>query len=195
MQARFALLNAMCIGNLEGKDEYINALKEVIAKYPDEPEAARAREILRLLGEKVGSGPGQERDLPAQAGQVGNFKVDNDQLHYVIIVFKNEISLNDAKVAVSNYNTKFHNLQKLRMNNIYLGTDDNKLPLIAIRRYKDKAEAMDYYDGIQKNRNEFLDESKYQFEVFAIGQDNYRELLKSKNIDEYRTFFEANYFK
>ncbi|MCB0518159.1 MAG: tetratricopeptide repeat protein [Lewinellaceae bacterium] len=195
LQARFALLNAMCIGNLEGKDEYINALKEVIAKYPDEPEAARAREILRLLGEKVGSGPGQERDLPAQAGQVGNFKVDNDQLHYVIIVFKNEISLNDAKVAVSNYNTKFHNLQKLRMNNIYLGTDDNKLPLIAIRRYKDKAEAMDYYDGIQKNRNEFLDESKYQFEVFAIGQDNYRELLKSKNIDEYRTFFEANYFK
>ncbi len=195
LQARFALLNAMCIGNLQGKDEYINALKELIAKFPEEPEAARAREILRLLGEKMNSGPGQERDLPAEAGQVGNYKVADDQLHYVIIVFKNDISLNDAKVGVSDYNNKFHSLQKLRMNNIYLGTDENKMPLIAIRRYKDKAEAMDYYNGILKNKKDFLDETKFQYEVFAIGQDNYRELLKAKNVEEYRTFFEGNYLK
>jgi hypothetical protein len=126
---------------------------------------------------------------------VGNYKVADDQLHYVIIVFKNDISLNDAKVAVSDYNSKFHSLQKLRMNNIYLGTDENKMPLIAIRRYTDKAEAMDYYNGILKNKKDFLDESKFQYEVFAIGQDNYRELLKAKNVDEYRTFFEGNYLK
>jgi tetratricopeptide (TPR) repeat protein len=195
LQARFALLNAMCIGNLQGRDEYINALKDLIAKYPEEPEAARAREILRLLGEKMNSGPGQEREVQAEAGQVGNYKVADDQLHYVIIVFKNDISLNEAKVGVSDYNTKYHGLQKLRMNNIYLGTDENKMPLIAIRRYNDKKDAMDYYNGILKNKKDFLDESKFQYEVFAIGQDNYRELLKAKSIDEYRMFFEGNYLK
>jgi hypothetical protein len=46
-----------------------------------------------------------------------------------------------------------------------------------------------------KNKKDFLDESKFQYEVFAIGQDNYRELLKAKSIDEYRMFFEGNYLK
>ncbi len=195
LQPRFALLSAMCVGNMEGKDEYIESLKEVIAKYPEAPEASRAREIMRLLGENVASGPGQQRDLPKGQGQVGDYKVADDQLHYVIVVFKNDVSLNDAKIAITDYNNKYHSLQKLRMNNIFLGDGDTRYPLIAIRRYKDKAEAMDYYRTVQKNEKDFLDKKKFDFYVLPIGQDNYRELLKSKNLDDYRTFFELNYLK
>ncbi|MEK7253722.1 MAG: hypothetical protein AAB316_03190, partial [Bacteroidota bacterium] len=125
----------------------------------------------------------------------GPYKVADDQLHYVIVVFKKDINLNDAKVAVTEYNEKYHNLQKLRMNNIYLGDGDAKLPLIAIRRYKDKKEAMDYYDTVGKNKSDFLDVGKFDYELFPISQDNYRELLRVKNVDEYRGFFEANYLK
>lgn len=195
LQPRFALLSAMCTGNIQGKDTYVEALKEVIAKYPQEPEAARAKEILRLLGEKVGSGPGQQRDLPTEEGQVGAYKIFDDKLHYVIIVFHEDISLNDAKIAVADYNSKYHKLQKLRMNNIYLGTGDDKLPIIAIRRFRDKNEAMDYYNTVQKNKRDFLDEAKFHYELLPIAQDNYRELLKSKTVDEYSVFFELNYLK
>ncbi|TAK40972.1 MAG: tetratricopeptide repeat protein [Saprospiraceae bacterium] len=195
LQPRFALLSAMCTGNIQGKDTYVEALKEVIAKYPEAPEAARAKEILRLLGEKVGSGPGQQRDLPTEKGQVGAYKIFDDKLHYVIVVFHEDISLNDAKIAVSDYNDKYHKLQKLRMNNIYLGTGDDKLPILAIRRFRDKNEAMDYYNTVQKNKRDFLDETKFNYELLPIAQDNYRELLKSKTVDEYRVFFELNYLK
>ena len=195
LQPRFALLSAMCVGNLQGKEPYVEALKDVIAKYPDAPEAARAREIMRLLGEAGSSGPGQQRNLPKSEGQVGNYVVANEQLHYVVVVFMNDISLNDAKVIVSDYNSKYHNLQKLRMNNIFLGEGDSKYPLIAIRRFKDAAEAMDYYRTIQKNQKDFLDKNKYQYEVMPISQDNYRELLRAKDLAEYKTFFELNYLK
>ena len=195
LQPRFSLLSAMCVGNLKGKEEYVEALKDVIAKYPEAPEGTRAREILRLLGESVGSGPGQQRDLPAEAGQVGDFKVSDDQLHYVIIVFSNDISLNDAKIVITDYNDKYHGPQKLRMNNIYLAEGDSKHPLIAIRRFKDKTEAMIYYDTVKKNKKDFLDESKFNYEVLPISQDNYRELLKSKNLDQYLSFFTMNYLK
>ncbi len=193
LQPRFSLLHAMCIGNLEGKEKYVEALKQVIAKHPDEPEAKTAREMLRNLGVRVNSGPGQQRDLPTGAGQVGNYKVEYDQLHYVIAVFKNEVSLNDAKVAVSKYNSKYHSQDKLRMNNIYLGSGENKHPIVAIRRFKDRDDAMDYYDGVQKNKRDFLDEKIFKYELLAVGQSNYRELLKSKNLDDYREFFELNY--
>ncbi len=195
LMSRFSLLGAMCIGNLQGKEAYVEALKEVIAKFPVEPESARAREILRLLGESLGSGPGQQRDLPLGEGQVGDYKVTDDQLHYVIIVFNGEVVLNDAKIIVSDYNEKYHKPQKLRMNNIYLGEGEGKKPVIAIRRFNDKKEAMEYFDTARKNRKDFLDEGKYKYDVLPISQDNYRELLKSKTLEDYKAFFEKNYSK
>ncbi|MCC6724575.1 MAG: tetratricopeptide repeat protein [Saprospiraceae bacterium] len=193
LMPRFALLGAMCIGNLQGKEAYVAALKEVVAKFPSDPESTRAKEILRLLGENLGTGPGQQRDLPPGEGQVGEYKVTDDQLHYVIVVFQGEVVLNDAKIIVSDYNEKYHKAQKLRMNNIFLGEGNSKLPVIAIRRYTDKKEAMEYLDVVSKNSKDFLDASKYKFELFPISQDNYKELLKSKNLDDYRAFFEKNY--
>lgn len=195
LMPRFSLLGAMCVGNLQGKEAYVEALKEVIAKYPNDPESTRAKEILRLLGESTGSGPGQQRDLPLAEGQVGDYKVTDDQLHYVIIVFNSDVVLNDAKIIVSDYNEKYHKPQKLRMNNIYLGEGDTKKPVIAIRRFNDKKESMEYFDTAQKNRKDFLDESKYKYDVLPISQDNYRELLKSKTLDDYKAFFQKNYAK
>lgn len=192
LQPRFALLNAMCVGNLEGKEKYIDALKNVIARHPDQPEAKTAREMLRNLGIRA-SGPGQQRGGGGE--KVGNFKVNDTQLHYIIVVFYNEVSLNDAKVGVSEYNSKYHSLQKLRMNNIYLGTGKDKKPIVAIRRFKNKGEAMDYYDGVKKNEADFLDKETFEYDVLPIAQDNYRELLKSKALEDYRDFFELNYFE
>ncbi len=193
LQPRFALLSAMCIGNLQGREPYVEALKEVIAKYPEEPEAARSREILRLLGEKIGSGPGQQRNLPQEAGQVGNFKVADDDLHFVIVVFLGDVSLNDAKIRLSDYHNKYHSLQKLRTNNIYLGDGDKRYPIIAIRRFKHKDEALDYLDTARKNSVDYLDADQSPFELMPIGQDNYRELLRTKNIDDYRLFAQQHY--
>ena len=195
LMPRFTLLQAMCVGNLEGKEKYVEALKQVIAKYPDEPEAKAAREMLRNLGERINTGPGQQRNLANADGQVGNYKVEDDKLHYVIVVFRNKVSLNDAKIGVSDYNQKYHSQDKLRMNNIYLGSGKDRYPIVAVRRFKDKVDAMDYYDGINKNSKDFLDKKTFDYELFAVGQGNYRELLKSKNLDDYRTFFELNYLE
>ncbi|MCF8246649.1 MAG: tetratricopeptide repeat protein [Saprospiraceae bacterium] len=195
LMSRFSLLGAMCVGNLQGKEAYVEALKEVIAKYPADPESTRAKEILRLLGESVGSGPGQQRDLPLADGQVGNYKVSDDQLHMVVVVFNSDVVLNDAKIIVSDYNEKYHKPQKLRMNNIYLGDGEARKPVISIRRFTDKKEAMEYLDTCVKNRKDFLDEKKYQYDVLPISQDNYRELLRSKALDDYKAFFEKNYSK
>lgn len=52
---------------------------------------------------------------------------------------------------------------------------------------------MDYYDGIMKNKKDFLDEKVFEYELLAVGQNNYRELLKSKNLEDYQAFFQLNY--
>lgn len=183
---RFALLNAMTIGNLQGKDEYVKALKDVIAKFPDTQEQTRAKEILRLLGVKGSSGA-----VVAGGASDGKYTVEDDKLHYMIVVFNEpDISLTEAKVKVSDYHNKYHKLDKLRISNIYLGGGDGKIPLIVVRRFKDKAKAMEYYDGWEKNKKDYAEGN---YNLYPVTQGNYREILKSKSVDGYDAFFEENY--
>lgn len=189
-QPKFALLSAMSTGNLQGKEAYIEELRKIVARYPDTEEQLRAREILRLLGETTTS-------LPAGAKEeIEAFKDETDKLHYTIIAFKDKnVSLTDAKVQVSDYNEKYHKLDRIRISNIYLGTTaDDRIPILVLRRFKDKAEAMKYYNGVQRNKGQFI-EGNVEFELFPVTQNNYREILKQRKIDGYRLFFNEYYLK
>ncbi len=189
LQAKFALLGAMSQGNLKGKDEYIKSLRDIIAKFPNTEEQTRAKEILRVLGDQNVAGV---RNESTKVG--GNFKIDDTQVHYFIIALKNSsIKLSDAKALVSDYNRKFHQLDRLRISNIYLGSDTS-LPILVIRRYKDKDTAMRYYNGVLQNEQEFFS-SSVDYEMFAVSQSNYRQILKQKSLDNYRSFFKENYLE
>ncbi|MEM1322942.1 MAG: tetratricopeptide repeat protein [Bacteroidota bacterium] len=191
MKAKFALLSAMCTGNLQGKEAYIKSLKDVVAKYPKTPEKKRAREILRILGSDT-AGTGDDNKTKADGDASSRFKVEDKKVHYFIVVLeKGSIKLTDAKNAVSNYNRKYHKLDRLRISNIYFGAKTDT-PILVIRRFKGKDLAMKYYDGIAKNKAEFLPaEAKYEY--YPVTQYNYRQILKSKSMDGYAEFFEEYY--
>jgi len=188
MKAKFALLNSLCIGKLEGKEAYIKSLKEVVAKYPKTDEEKRAKEILRLLNAGV-----DEVVNNSQSGdEKSKYKVEDNKVHYFIVVLdKGGIKLTDAKNTVSNYNKKYHKLDRLRISNIYLGAKTDT-PILVIRRFKKKEEAMQYYNGILTNKAEFLGEDA-EYQIFAVTQHNYRQILKSKSLDGYDEFFQQNY--
>jgi len=188
LQPKFALLQSMCLGNLKGKEDYIKSLKEVIAKYPNTPEETRAKEILRLLGQKGGKTAKKKGSKDGDS----KYKMDNKKLHYFIVVLQDKnIKLKDAQNAVSDFNREFHQLGKLRVSNVYLGSKTGT-PVLVIRRFKTKEKAMDYYNSVQSNVASFLPEGT-EYEAYPITQYNYRTILKSKSMDGYREFFEDNY--
>jgi len=190
LSPRFALLSAMCVGNLQGKAEYIKELKAVIGKHGNTPEATRAKEILRLLGEKTATGPGNKKESDKKEG-AGRYTVDDDRLHYMVVVFNESVKLTDAKIKISDYHKKFNKLDKLRLSNIYLGTGEDKTALIVVRKFQNKAKAMEYFSTVQKNAGDYLE--GYDYNIYPITQNNYRIILKEKNLDGYEEFFNANY--
>lgn len=187
LQARFALLNAMTEGNLQGKDAYVKELRNVVAKYPKTDEQKRAREILRLLGASSGS------PIPGGGGEdQGVFKYQPTALHYILIVLDPQVSLTDAKVKVAEFNRKYHQSDKLRISNIYLTpAGAERIPLIVVRRFKSGEQAMQYYKNVELNSGDFVQDSDYL--VYPVTQENYRQILKSKSVSGYDDFFEANY--
>jgi len=189
LQPKFALLKAMNEGKLNGRDAYKRALQEVVAKYKDTPEQKQAREMLRILGGAVATLPGGEKvDL-------SKFKPEKDAIHYVLVAFDGQINLNDVKVTISDFNQAYFELLRLRIANIYLGSSaKDRTPIIVIRRFKNEAEAMDYYYTYQKNKDKFVSETT-PFSVLPITQNNYREVLRLKSVEEYRAFFEQMYLE
>lgn len=189
---KYELLKAMCLGNLKGQEEYINALRSVILRFNNTPEQTHARELIRFLrGDEdtfVGSGPVDEESLK-------QFVVENDKLHYIIVAIFGDPStdqIKQAKESVNAYNTKNYEGKRLRTNTIILNSE-SKTHLLLIRRYNDKPDAMAYFKNVRLQMDDFLDTKKFSYEVFAINQLNYREVMKEKSVNSYRYFFEINY--
>ena len=188
LQARFALLNAMISGNLEGKPQYIGNLKTVIAKFPDTQEAVRARELLRLLGEQVVNAPGAVNSN----ANFEQFKKEDDKLHYVLVALQgSDVKLSQARTDLSDYHLQYHKLDKFRIASIFLGSGEERVPVLVVRRFKNAADAQTYAQGAQANQKDFL--SDFQNEIFIITQNNYRQVLKDKNLEGYRAFYGENY--
>lgn len=219
MKAKFALLGAMCTGNLEGKEAYKKSLKGVIAKYPKTDEGKRAKEILRYLqsgkitdlSSKPKSKPNPkdadkdsktdkdkdkadedkaDKDKPVADSP---YKLDDARSHYFIASLSEGSALKAAKDAVADYNQEFFAKKAYRANSIYLQTG-NKLPLIVVRRFRNREDAMTYYNRVMAEKDKFLGEG-VEAEMFVVVQSNYREILKAKRIDDYIIFFKENYLK
>lgn len=198
LRSKFALINALSVGNLKGVDEYMQALREVVAKYPNTEEQTRAREILRLLGQRVTTEEGSTKEPVTSSKQAGQqpslYKAEPEDQHYIIIVLKeNGLSLDDAKIKASDFNRLYFNLDQLKVSNIVIG-ENNQTPVVVVRRFNNQTAAMKYYDAITKNRKDFH-EDVTKYEVFAISQNNYRTLISNRSADTYRDFFINQYLK
>ncbi|HRI59395.1 MAG TPA: tetratricopeptide repeat protein [Saprospiraceae bacterium] len=196
LMAKFTLLSALCVGNLQGNEAYCKALGEVIARYPETGEATRAKEIARLIsckGFEVSDEPKKKSDQPIDDA----FTREDDKLHYLLVALKGaDVRLDEVKNAISDYNRENHKLEQLRISNIFLGTDTEN-PIVVIRKFDNKQQAMLYFNEV-KNLPDFLGESdkkKYTKEFYTVTQENYRRILKNKTLSGYREFFEENYLK
>jgi tetratricopeptide (TPR) repeat protein len=192
LASRFALLAALCTGNLQGADAYKSALNEVIARYPTSDEQKRAKEILRLLGGAGAQLPGDQERTDEENVR---FRPDENAIHFILVALDNNANLDNAKNKISDYNRNFHKLDKITITNLAVGDDEKTRKLLVIlRRFENKGAAMKYYDGVMKNRAQFMD-ANVNYQLLPISMDNYRSVLRDKTLDGYAEFFEANYLK
>jgi len=191
LQPKMALIKAISIGKEQGKSKYIAALNGVIKKYPNTPEERRATEMKRFLS-------GDESAFNELIFEEDSdiFTLDYDKLHYgLIVIYKasNKVA-KEMQTNIKAFHKKYFSLDQLSTQISPLSPDDN-IRLILVRTFDDKSKAMDYYDVIDEKDKEFIKTKGYSFDFFVINQNNYREVVKARSINEYRIFFEDNYLK
>ena len=190
MKAKFALLNAMCIGSLNGKDAYITELKNVIARHPNTPEQTRAKEIMRFL-----RGDKQVFDQVDESAAKSEFSIQDDKLHYVVVVMysSDDRTINNSKISISNFNKSNFKEKRLKISGIPLSNADES-NIILVRKFSNRTDAMEYFNSAGEKSSDFIDED-VEYELFAVTQKNYREIIKQRSVNSYRIFFESHYLK
>lgn len=194
LQPKFALLSALCAGQMQGKEAYIKSLKEVVARHGKTEEGIRAKQILKYLKVETASAtltkPAKDKKPSASS-----YTFEAKKSHYFLILLKEKsLEMNTFKKSIRTYNAENFADKNLRASSIFLGEGKDRMPLLVIRRFRSKADAMPYYNAIVNNMEDLLGK-KIKTEVYPVSQGNYRKILKSKKLDGYDQFFKENYLK
>jgi tetratricopeptide (TPR) repeat protein len=190
LAAKFTLLNALCRGSLNGKDDYIASLKGVQTKHPKTMEADYAA---MLLEELQNTKKPKTNKIDKETIENAEFGYTPEVEHYIVVWLKEEGAtdrLTDYRIAVTDYNTKYYNIKALKTAAL---TPDLTTALIVIRRFDDAAIAQTYIKGLQSKADEFFGEKKVQYSAMAMSSANYVLLLKGKPLADYEAFYKQNY--
>jgi tetratricopeptide (TPR) repeat protein len=190
MKARFAILEAMCVGGMKGEQDYIKALRIIVTSFPDTKEEKQAKEMIVILSGKNGRRGGSKNKKTNLTDGKGIYKVNKKIKHFILIVFDNKkTKVNQYRAPLTEYNNKFHLNKKLSVSTILV---DAKIPTLIVRgAYPNADEAMKYVVNARSNK-EFLPEAK-GYTIYAISSENYGIAMTTQKFHMYSTFFETHY--
>ncbi len=198
IRPKFALLNALCVGHVDGVEAYKTSLNGVTTKFPMSEESEKAKEILAYLD---GKSPNADKgkDAAGKDGKDGKgkeeakalFKEKKEEQHYILVILSStELKSSEVKSAISDYHKKYHKLDKLFTASLLLNKNTQ---MMVIRRFKDAEVAETYAKSVRNRPLKYLKDLDDKYKVYPIAQTNYKALLRSKKLDAYIDFYNENY--
>lgn len=184
---KYMLLYAMSVGKTDSISAYKESLTVILEQFPATDISKRAKELLdAVLRIEDGNKP-KVRDTREDL-----FKYEPDELHFAMIVFPTgKGDANAIRNKISDFNqSSFPDVQLQIVPSIL----NDKEQLIIIRSFKGKDKAQDYKKQME-SFHALLMGSLQREEVYygLISPKNYGELVKMKDIEPYKSFYNRYY--
>ena len=186
---KFAYIKALSSGYLYGIDSLERNMISVVVKFPKSGGIYdMAKTTLEVIKKQKQSALSIDtltaKDLPDTS-----FKLNDKAPHNCIIVLSNTKDIEPLKIKISDFNKEYFSSNNYEI--VPLIKDDKTL--ITIRSFKNKDDAMGYYNFILTKPDIFAGIDKKNYYLIAITSENVGTLLKPGKIDEYKSFFDAKY--
>ena len=183
---KFALLKAMCLGNLKEVDSYRKALEDVIKNHPGDQVKTKAKELLESLNKAQGIAvPDTNREVKPL------YTYRGDTLHYFIVLFEDKtINLNDFKISLSDFNNQYFSTDTLKISSRMIGEN---YQMVQVQSFPNKIKAENYLKTADTDDALFLDQDMNIIDTFIISAQNFTVLSKEQKIKEYLDFFKKVY--
>lgn len=220
---KYRLLRAVCIGYTDAaysiKENYFKELQEVKKTCAGSEEAKRADDLIKAGNQEApgtGSMDKPGNTLPENGGNSqsvtnpttapnggttnGNssanspsveYKSDLTVEHYMVTLLPVQGSdVNKVKAALSDFNASFYASAAMKVTNNLLG---QQYHIVLVKPFKSATEAKEYLSTVKSNQEELKDVNSSNNKLFLISKPNYITLFKSRDVDAYLQFYQANY--
>jgi len=206
--AKIYYLRAIALGQIQGQEPLVEALKFIIKEYPREKITELAKIYLSTLTNvnintltytNTQEKPEEQKGtvyMPSEGSEkeptTTPFNPNLDEQHYIIILVDvHKKSVTDVKYDVSNFNTTYFSLERFNINSFYINQDEQ---LVTVARFKGKSDAMNYYIAITTNELFQPMVNDKSITVYPISATNYSMYYSKANERYlYKQFFEENY--
>ncbi len=122
------------------------------------------------------------------------YKRSDADIHYFVIYFKDPATLQSSIMStmakINAYNSSVVPEKRLQSKQVLI---DSKNKLLNIRQFKNREDALAYFNQVKKQDQLFSDLKPEQYAITAISTTNFSTLLSEKNIDDYNKFFRRVY--
>jgi len=176
-------LKALLAGKLNGKDAYIEALKNVVFKYPNTPESETASEYIAILTED----PNKQVEDPVASFEDSadlTFKFNKSERHFILMIPQADAKqMFKLRQELIKFNETNYTKKKLFTSSATINKGQS---ILLIRQFKNEGEATEYLsfvDGKDVRKDVFTTATPY--EVYVIGRSDFSKLLKEKNLTLY----------
>ena len=183
MKPKFDYLEALALGKLGRKKEFRKALEELVAQYPSDDIGKSAQDLLDRMGKQ------EEEKEKREALYKKNFR---DEHVFVVMVPNNSKTVDDVKIAISNFNiSKFGN-GKYNVSSVVF---NGQFQMLSVKSFTDKNDGMAYLQQLSLFPG-FIDlVINRGYDRFIISTENFAYFYQEKNVANYLAFYDDNYLK
>jgi TolA-binding protein len=177
IQAKIDYLYALALGKKGGKAEYIKELEIVKEAYPGTDVGEMAAYTLRILSAE---------DEAVTSSNL--YKYSKESTFFYVITGETTKETN-VEIQLNNYNQKFFGSTPLQVKSLVFSNKQ----LFYIKQFKNQNTAKKYHNDITSS-SDFLESAGLKNStLYYISEANFRSLVKSKEEEEYLSFFKNKY--
>ncbi len=205
VMARFDLLEALCNAGLKDYVKCKVNLEHVIQTYPSTPQQIKAQELLNYLKSnnllpakdstaiattKKDSLPVPKSEIQAAEGK-GVYTYDAKETHLLLVyIMKIDGRTLTLKAGLSDFNLLKHESEELVTGQNLFTIKEG---VITVSKFSNAIFAKIYMNDILKDPTLFQKFKKDDYSVCLISASNFTELLKTRDILGYLSFYTKNY--
>ena len=185
---RFLLLRSYCTARTADEKTFKEELSKLVKSWPGTPESEKALEMIAYLNQEI---PQLKVEEDKQIASEIYVEEKESPHTFVIIVMNPVFNMNQATFDLISYNIDNYTNNNYRTQATLI---DDRFVMLTVTGFSNTAEAMKYYNTFnveQVVRNP----SNSRIMTFIIGKGNLEALLKDKNPERYRLFFNEKYLQ
>lgn len=197
IMAKFDLLEAFCYAAQKDFPKCKITLEAVIKNYPSTPEQGRAQELLNLLKTTLEKEkPETKTEAPSElkAAEGTAVYTYNSKDEHLLMVYLNKIDSKalTIKSNLSDFNTAKHDSEGLTTGQNLFTVKEG---VLTVSRFSNAVFAKVYRNELLKEEAVFAQVPKTDYTVCIISLANFNELLKTRDILGYLSFYQLNYLQ